>query len=140
MKNYIFCLFFAVFTFSVSAQETAKQQSLNPAEVATEKFATTYDLNATQTEKMLTIQTRRFNQLLQIEGLKEKNTKLYLRKLHAIYKGMDGATRLILDTRQLRTYRLNRAKLRQQKADLRQSMKKLGASEVEIAEAAYQLE
>ncbi len=109
-------------------------QSDRPAEIAQAVSEQTalYDLTAEQQAEMLVIQERRFNNLDEIEVLRESDYKYFLQKRRAIRLNTDGSIRRMLSPEQRSIHDQQLIAYRQATSDLIRQLRQEGKSKEEI--------
>lgn len=100
MKQTLLLIFSLAMRLLLAAQTPASPVAATPdqAREATEMLRQKYRLDQAQTQKMYTIQQRKFRNLAEIEPLKTSNPALYASKTSSIQRGTQASIRRMLNT------------------------------------------
>jgi hypothetical protein len=131
MKNLMTCLalmFFA--TIDINAQTALA--TTPTAQQATEKLTQLYGLDDKQQADMLEIQERKLRNLAEIEPLKASDPTGYTLKLRSAQAGTLASIQRLLNEEQVKLFRQEQQRLREEKANAYKLLKTSGASQQEI--------
>ena len=136
MKKLLLILPFFFFTGMIIAQDAYNAEAVRKA---VEEQTALYQLNETQITKMQKIQETRFNNLAEVEHLKDSDYKQYLFKQKSIQMGMNGSIERMLTQEQKIIFNQQRAERRKKESDLIKSLRANGATKEEIQMALLEL-
>jgi len=125
---------------TAGAPNPATGNVADPAREAAGRLAAKYKLNAAQTQKMYTIQTRKQRNLAEIEVFKSSNPALYRAKLESIQKGTQSSIRRLLKTKEQQAlFQKNQTEQRRLRQAKREEMNAQGASKEAIEAAVLEI-
>ena len=116
------------------------QSSSADLDKAVKDLTELYSLNAEQTDKLVTIQQRRLDQIRSIDNLKSDNFEQYLKKRRTIRRGAEGSLRRLLTADQVPVFNRQLAERRKTESDLIKKMRQEGAAKDAIELAVLKLE
>ncbi|MBK8567735.1 MAG: hypothetical protein IPN76_31565 [Saprospiraceae bacterium] len=130
MKNLIagLALLF-IASVGIQAQNTAANSL---AQQATEKYTQLYGLDEKQQADMLEIQERKLRNLAEIEPLKASDPTGYTLKLRSVQGGNHASIQRLLNEEQIKLFRQEQQRLREEKSNSYKVLKASGASQQEI--------
>jgi hypothetical protein len=130
MKNLIagLALLF-IASVGIQAQNTAANSL---AQQATEKYTQLYGLDEKQQADMLEIQERKLRNLAEIEPLKASDPTGYTLKLRSVQGGNHASIQRLLNEEQIKLFRQEQQRLREEKSNAYKVLKASGASQQEI--------
>ena len=137
MKKILLSGLVLMFGLYLQAQESAQ---LTKASERSAQLAQLYQLNDEQTDRMMEIQTRRYQQLDEIAALEEVDYPLYVKKMKAIRSGADLSIQMMLNEEQMKTFYQQSIERRKAIAEIARSMQEQGATPQEIEKAQLRLE
>jgi hypothetical protein len=102
------------------------------AQQATEKYTQLYGLDEKQQADMLEIQERKLRNLAEIEPLKASDPTGYTLKLRSVQGGNHASIQRLLNEEQIKLFRQEQQRLREEKSNAYKVLKASGASQQEI--------
>lgn len=118
-----------------SAKKDTSEQ-IEKARELTQQISQKYTLDAGQSAKMYSIQTRKLRNLAEIALLKTSNPSLYFHKMKSIQKGTQASIRRMLTTtEQQNLFQETQAEQRRLRAEKQAELQATGATQLEIEAA-----
>lgn len=137
MKNLILSIALLFICGGVFAQAN---DGLPTLEQTMETLTALYRLDASQQEKMLEVQERKYRNLGEIEDLQSSDPVMYKKKLQSLHHGNVAHMHQLLNEEQLKIFRQKQMEHRQQKADLFKELKGNGSQQAEIEKRMAELD
>lgn len=133
MKKLLLLSFFIAVTIGVQAQNSLDKLVKKDAK----HFVKVLKLDKVQKIKMQDILSQKYKNLDAISALEKEDHALYRSKRRAIYSGMDGSIRLILNREQIDLFDVEKRRQRLVNAEKIQQLQAKGADVEDIMDAQF---
>lgn len=137
MKNILFFFLFICCSFPSFSQIILTQKK---AQIATEHIEQIYQLNKLQKASVLKIQERKFKNLIEIQVLKNTDSKLFLKKKQHIAKATQASIKKLLNQHQLQIFKKEEKNLEEKKSKRIAELKEQGATKEVILHSIIELD